>query len=137
MNANTHVLMSFCFDRYNIYQRVSTLMEKIKGKKPVKLDAKFLPKKRKRVLNKRPLIVLNKKAQELKPAKRQRSPVVPTAEPDDENALDSQSSITSIFWDSQGLGATPPTSPVSHHNHTTRPHHLVTYPPHHHTILPL
>ena len=129
---STHTCFDACFlfNRYNTYRRVITIMDKIKNKKPVKLDATFFPQKRKRVLNKR--TVLNKKTPDFKPAKRPRSPVQlvlePKTEPEDENALDSQSSITSIFWDSQGLGATPPNSPVSRLNHTTPPpcHHTNT-----------
>jgi len=106
-------------------------MEKMKKKKTVNLDATFFPK-RKRVLNKRALRVLDKKSPVSKKAKRQQPPVDPKT--DDENALDSQSSITSIFWDSQGVGTTPPASPVSNHYHSTLPSHHHTTPPHYHLV---
>ena len=83
-----------------MYRRVGTLMEKIKNKKAVKLDATFFPKKRKRVLNKRALIVLvNKKTPVSQSANRQRSPVVePKTAPDGINALDSQPSISASLF---------------------------------------
>ena len=104
-----HTLLCSCYCRYNIYKRVTSLMEKIKNKKKVKLDSTFLPK-RKRVLNKSPLRVLNIPVTTT-PVKKQRSQV-------DNVLLDSQFSISS-FWDSQGRGPSPPTSPsvpVSDHD---------------------
>ena len=114
-------------------------MEKIKNKKKVKLDSTFLPK-RKRVLNKSPLRVLNIPVTTT-PVKKQRSqvdnvlldsqfsissfwdsqrrvlnipvtttPVKKQRSQVDNVLLDSQFSISS-FWDSQGRGPSPPTSP--------------------------
>ena len=81
-----------------MYRRVDTLMEKMEKKKAVKLDATFYPKKRKRVLNKRALI-LNKKTPVSQSANRQRSPVVkPKTAPDSINALDSQPSISASLF---------------------------------------
>ena len=81
-------ILSYAACRYNIYLRVGTLMKKVADKK-VKLEATFLPKK-KPVLNKRVLPVLNK------PVKRRRPKV--------DSVLDSQCSISSIFVDSQARG---------------------------------
>ena len=68
-------------------------MKKVANKKSIKLDSTFLPK-RKRVLNKRALPILNK-------------PVM--KRPKVDNVLDSQCSIGSCFVDSQARG---PSSPV-------------------------
>ena len=81
-------ILSYAACRYNVYLRVGTLMRKL-AKKNVKLEATFLPKK-KLVLNKRVLPVLNK------PVKRRRPKV--------DSVLDSQCSLSSIFVDSQARG---------------------------------
>ena len=75
-------------------------MQRIKKKKTVKLDATFLPKN-KRVLNKRALRVLHKRDSKVKRPRPQL------------DVLDSQCSIASCFWDSQGCGpAHGPPSPT-------------------------
>lgn len=77
-------------------------MAKVKKNKTVHLDAKFLPK-RKRVLNGDPVVAHQ--------TKRPRPAGADPDPSDDENALDSQNSISSIFWDSQGH-LTPTASPM-------------------------
>ena len=69
-------------------------MKKVQKKKTVKLQDTFLPKRKKHVLNKRAQRVLNKPpATKKKDAKKQ-------VEVD--NLLDSQCSIGTCFFDSQG-----------------------------------
>ena len=77
--------------RYNVYLRVLTLYKKMMSKKKINLDAAFLPKRkrvRKHVLN--------------KPAKKPKKV---------DALLDSQLSISSCFFDSQGCAPTAPPSP--------------------------
>ena len=90
--------------RYNVYERVKTLLKKMHGQKKINLDATFLPK-RKRVLNKHPLRVLNKPVKKKKAVKKKGQV---------DALLDSQLSISSCFFDSQGCAPTStPSSPVS------------------------
>lgn len=103
-----HVQWTYFAPRYNLFKRVDTLMKKLK-KKTVKLDQTFLPK-RSKVLIKRNIIEASSPVPKPQPAKRQRPDDDDQAEEDD--ALDSQTSITSCFWDSQGRGDSPPSSPT-------------------------
>ena len=87
-NCCITLIFLFCFcRRYNVYLRVKTIMKK-SARKTVKMDVVFLPKKKRRVLNKR-----------LQPPKRVRDEnVIPVSK-----LLDSQTSITSLCFDSQAF----------------------------------
>ena len=119
------VLVCFCkpiryYNRYNIFKRIETLLGKVTDKKPLKMNATFLPKY-KRVLVKHPKRVLNKP----KKKKKNKNPPKNT-KPVVNNLLESQSSITPVdelldsqcslaFMDSQGRFTTSQTSPVCMH----------------------
>ena len=104
------VQWTYFASRYNLYKRVQTLMKRL-NKQTVKLDDTFLPK-RSIVLIKRTISAASSPVPKpAQPAKRQRPDDDDRDEEDD--ALDSQTSITSCFWDSQGRGDTPPSSPTA------------------------
>ena len=91
---------------YNVYLRVLTLYKKMMSKKKINLDAAFLPKRkrvRKHVLN--------------KPAKKPKKV---------DALLDSQLSINSCFFDSQGCAPTSPPSPSPPVSGHARTHKRIT-----------
>ena len=87
--------------RYNVYQRVKTLMKRVTQNKKVKLAETFLPK-RKRVLNKRAR-VLNKPAKDEPTQRKDTAPARPKLRQQTvDDILNSQCSISTCFFDSQG-----------------------------------
>jgi len=96
----------FCLhQRYNIYLRVQTLMNKVRDNKKIQLEATFLPK-RKRVLNKRALSVLNTVAKKKKVASK------PFHDATHDDLLDSQCSLSSCFQDFSQSQTVSLSSPV-------------------------
>ena len=90
-----------CTCRYNIFHRVNTLMQKVRDNKKIRLDATFLPK-RKRVLNKRALSVLNTVAKKKKVESK------PFHDATHDDLLDSQCSLSSCFLDFSHVSLSSP-----------------------------
>ena len=86
---------SFARGRYNVYERVKTLLKKKKNNKKVDLEKTFFPR-RKRVLNRtHALPVLNKPEKKKNKAGSEDTTTV-------DDILNSQCSISTCFFDSQG-----------------------------------
>ena len=116
------VITSMAVCRYNVYRRVETLLKKLHSNKKISLDATFLPKRRKRVLNKQHTRVLNK------PVKRAK------AKDKVDAVLDSQVSISCLLHSPKKVAAPVEDSQCSvsrmhTHSQCTHTHFFRTHTP--------